>query len=60
MTPDLTLVRAIDVAKELDIAPETLSRWRSAGKGPKFIKEGAFVRYARCEIDAFKTATVAV
>lgn len=40
MTPD-------ELAKQLDVTLQTLSRWRSQKKGPPFIKMGLKVRYSR-------------
>lgn len=47
------LLREIDAATYLGLAPKTLARWRWAGKGPTFRKLGAAVRYATADLDAF-------
>lgn len=47
------LIREIDAAAYLGLAPKTLARWRWAGKGPTFRKLGAAVRYATADLDAF-------
>lgn len=54
------LLREIDAAAYLGLAPKTLSRWRWAGKGPAFHKLGSAVRYSVLELDSFiSNATVA-
>lgn len=47
------LLREIDAAAYLGLAPKTLARWRWAGKGPTFHKLGTAVRYSMGELDAF-------
>ena len=47
------LFRENEAADYLGLAPKTLARWRWAGKGPKFRKLGAAVRYAVTDLDAF-------
>ena len=47
------LLREIDAATYLGLAPKTLSRWRWAGKGPAFHKLGSAVRYSVQELDSF-------
>ncbi|WP_414713956.1 helix-turn-helix transcriptional regulator [Sphingomonas sp.] len=47
------LLREIDAAAYLGLAPKTLSRWRWAGKGPKFFRLGSAVRYSVQELDKF-------
>jgi hypothetical protein len=47
------LLREIDAAAYLGLAPKTLSRWRWAGKGPSFHKLGTAVRYSVYELDKF-------
>jgi len=47
------LLREVDAAKYLGLAPRTLSRWRWAGKGPSFHKLGSAVRYSVEELDNF-------
>jgi hypothetical protein len=34
----------------LDVKPQTLATWRSAGRGPAFVKTGRFVRYLRPDV----------
>lgn len=46
-------------AAYLGIEPKTLTRWRWASRGPKFVKVGALVRYTQTDLDAYVTgATV--
>ena len=47
------LLREIDAAAYLGLAPKTLARWRWAGKGPAFHKLGSAVRYSVQELDSF-------
>lgn len=47
------LLREVDAAAYLELAPKTLSRWRWAGRGPAFHKFGSAVRYSIEELDAF-------
>lgn len=48
-----SLMREIDAAAYLGLAPKTLSRWRWARKGPAFHKLGSSVRYSVEELDNF-------
>jgi len=47
------LLREVDAAVYLGLAPKTLARWRWAGKGPEFHKLGSAVRYSVQELDLF-------
>lgn len=40
-------------AHRLGLKVATLRRWRWAGRGPKFVKLGAAVRYAPVDLDDF-------
>lgn len=51
--PAPRLLREIDAAAYLGLAPKTLARWRWAGKGPAFHKLGAAVRYSIEELDLY-------
>ncbi len=42
-----------EAARRLNLKIKTLQRWRWAGKGPKFRKLGAAVRYLESDLDAF-------
>lgn len=37
----------------LGVEPKTLTRWRWARKGPKYVKVGALVRYTRADLEAY-------
>jgi excisionase family DNA binding protein len=50
--PDLKLSNA-DAAAYLGISPKTLNDWRSAGRGPDYLKIGTLVRYRQSDLDAF-------
>lgn len=56
MTPEYLKEEA--AAAVLQIAPKTLSRWRWAGKGPRYYKFGGAVRYAKSDLDAFAAISV--
>ena len=47
------LVNEIEAARILDLSPLTLRRWRWAGKGPRFVKIGAAVRYDLADLTTF-------
>lgn len=42
-----------EAADLLRIAPKTLTRWRWAGKGPRFHKIGGAVRYSETDLADF-------
>ena len=51
LNPDLlTNEEAADL---LGIKPNTLEIWRTKGKGPKFVKMGAAVRYRLADLNAW-------
>ena len=43
-------------ARFLGLAVQTLDNWRSAGRGPKFVKLGARVVYQRSELESYLAA----
>jgi excisionase family DNA binding protein len=45
------LLHAIDVSLKLGVPRATLANWRSAGKGPPFVKVGRHVRYRPEDVD---------
>jgi hypothetical protein len=47
------LLREVDAAAYLKLAPKTLSRWRWAGRGPAFHRLGSAVRYSVDDLDDF-------
>ena len=47
------LVNEIEAARILDLSPLTLRKWRWAGKGPRFVKIGAAVRYDLADLTTF-------
>ena len=51
-TPD-RLLNEKEVANTLNIKVATLRRWRWAGKGLRFVKLGAAVRYDPADLAAF-------
>jgi predicted DNA-binding transcriptional regulator AlpA len=47
-----------DAARYVGISPKTLNDWRSAGRGPSYLKIGTLVRYRQSDLDAFLDACV--
>jgi excisionase family DNA binding protein len=47
------LLTGKEAAAYLNIKPETLTKWRWAGKGPKAVKIGSAVRYRITDLEAF-------
>ena len=47
------LLKERDVAAVLNIKIVTLRRWRWEGRGPRFVKVGAAVRYDPSDIESF-------
>ncbi len=47
------LVNEAGAAHVLSLSVKTLRRWRWAGKGPRFVKVGAAVRYDPAELATF-------
>ncbi|WP_367142800.1 helix-turn-helix domain-containing protein [Novosphingobium sp.] len=46
-------MKELDAAEYLSVKPETLTRWRWSGNGPRFYKVGGAVRYKAEDLDAF-------
>jgi len=49
----MPLLDTQQVADHCGISRRTLEFWRSYGKGPKFLKVGRLVRYAKQDVDAW-------
>lgn len=49
------LLNEKQAAAYLNIKPQTLTRWRWAGKGPKSVKVGGAVRYRAEALEEFIT-----
>ncbi len=47
------LVNEVAAANILSLSVKTLRRWRWSGKGPRFLKLGAAVRYDSADLTAF-------
>lgn len=52
-TPAQRLIREREAAAILGLAVKTLQRWRWEGRGPRFHKIGAAVRYDIAELERF-------
>lgn len=50
---DSPLLHSRDVAAYLKVSESTLSRWRSAGTGPPFIRMSGIARYRLEAVDAW-------
>ena len=50
------LLKETDAAAFLNIEVGTMRRWRWAGRGPRFIKIGAAVRYDPADLETFINA----
>jgi hypothetical protein len=57
MNPNDELLTRPEAADELRLKIKTLDNWRSARRGPVFLKLGGRVLYPRSEIEAFKRAS---
>lgn len=55
MKPDVSqrLLNERQVAASCAISVLTLRKWRSQGRGPRYIKIGTLVRYRPAEVDAW-------
>jgi excisionase family DNA binding protein len=40
-----------EVAERLQVSVKTLERWRSGGRGPRFGRRGAVIRYRVVDVD---------
>ena len=45
-----------DVARALKCSVSILNKWRLTGKGPRFVRVGALVRYRPADVQAFIAA----
>lgn len=48
-----TYLTSADVSSLFEIPERTLAQWRYLGRGPRYLKLGAHVRYRRSDIDAW-------
>lgn len=49
----MNLLTPEEVAQRLRVSVLTLANWRSAGRGPAFVKVGRTVRYEESAIEAY-------
>lgn len=54
--PQPALMNDVDLAQHLGISVAALRKWRTLGRGPRYLKIGNLVRYRREDIDAFLNA----
>jgi excisionase family DNA binding protein len=47
------LLTVKEVAVLTRFTPRTLSRWRVAGKGPKFVRLGSAIRYKKADVETW-------
>ena len=52
-TTNPKLLRRADAADYIGLKTRTLDNWRTAGKGPRFVKLGRRVVYQRDELDRY-------
>lgn len=45
------LLTTDQLSEELEMSVEALAQWRYRGQGPKFVKEGRWIRYRRADVD---------
>ncbi|NYH95421.1 helix-turn-helix transcriptional regulator [Novosphingobium marinum] len=45
-----SLANEVQTAEALDVAPNTLAKWRITGEGPPFLKIGRSVRYDPADV----------
>lgn len=50
------LMDSREIAAYLKVSESTLSRWRSAGQGPPFLRLGGIARYRIDAVDAWLTS----
>ena len=48
---DDRLMAPLDVSEHLGVPTATLANWRSASKGPPFLRVGRHVRYRRTDLE---------
>ena len=49
----MTTLKVKDAATRLGLSASTLNKWRTQGRGPKFVKLGRSVCYRTADIDAW-------
>ncbi|WP_339033395.1 helix-turn-helix domain-containing protein [Bradyrhizobium symbiodeficiens] len=47
------LIDPLQVAGALNVKPQTLTAWRTLGKGPVFVKVGKRVFYRRADVESW-------
>ena len=49
----MNMQRPEELAKELGVDAHTLTRWRTSGTGPAYLRVGRQVRYRRDDVEAW-------
>lgn len=49
----MSLMKVADAAVELGLSASTLNKWRTQGRGPKFVKLGRSVCYRPADLEAW-------
>jgi predicted DNA-binding transcriptional regulator AlpA len=47
------LLRPTEAGRRLGVHPQTMANWRAEGRGPKWVKLGAAVRYSVAALEEF-------
>ena len=53
--PDRIFLTAAELAERWGMSEKTLESWRSAGKGPEFVKIVGAVRYRLTDVEKYET-----
>lgn len=52
------LIDSTELARQLNVEPDTVKAWRQNGKGPAFVRiSRQLVRYRQSDVDAFVAAS---
>lgn len=51
-------INSYQLGQRWSVAPQTLARWRSEGRGPKFFKVGGKILYRIVDVEAFEAENI--
>lgn len=54
----MSILRVGEAAEQLGLSASTLNKWRTQGRGPKFVKMGRAICYRSADLDAWLAAQV--